>query len=72
MADLIERASVRAGEISTGTTSVARDNQGIDLELLVELLNEVRVISGRKPRPVDEPRGWLKLLLRFRHWMKYK
>ena len=60
MADLIERASVRAGEISTGTTSVARDNQGIDLELLIEILLELRKLNARetslKLRPIFKPR----------------
>ena len=69
MDDLIERARARASEISA---SVGKSRNGLDLELLVEILIESRVISGRKPRPVDEPRGWLRLLRRFRHWMKYK
>ena len=60
MDDLVERARVRAGEISTGTTSVARDNQGIDLELLVEILLELRKLNARetslKLRPIFKPR----------------
>ena len=67
--DLIDRAQVRAKEISS---SVGKSNMGIDLELLAEILNELRVISGRKPRPVEVPRAWLRWFERFERWISYE
>ncbi len=43
--DLVERAHHRAKEISS---AIARNNQGIDLELLAEILSELRRLNERE------------------------
>jgi len=55
--DLVERAHHRAKEISS---AVARNNQGIDLELLAEILSELRRLNEREEAP-----GYFR---RFFHW----
>ena len=66
--DLTARAHARAREIAA---SYARHNGGIDLELLVEILNELRIMNGRLPNE-DVPRTWLRLLNRFERWIAYQ
>jgi len=66
--NLIDRAHAQAKDISA---SLARHNQGIDLELLAEILNELRVLNGRLPNE-DMPRTWLRLFNRFKRWIAYR
>ena len=46
--NLVERAHDRAAEISA---AIARNNQGIDLELLAEILSELRRMNEREEAP---------------------
>lgn len=46
--ELIGRAHARAAEISA---AIARNNQGIDLELLAEILSELRRLNEREEAP---------------------
>jgi len=67
MDDLIERAQTRAHELRAG---IARSNSGVDLELLAEILNEMRISNGRLPNE-DVPRSWLRWYGRFKRWISY-